>query len=278
MPPSDGDAVQVRPAAVAGRFYSDDRHRLTQTVAAYLAEGAAHLQARQRDWPLSGHVRALVCPHAGYVFSGPIAGSAYSTLQSQCSTIHRVVLIGPAHRVAVPGLAVPSASALDTPLGTIAVDPVVTELVNEGLAGVIDEAHEDEHALEVHLPFLQIALSGDITIVPLLFGQCDPLVIGRVIERLWESETLFVISSDLSHFHSHDVAERLDQATSRAIESLDAEALGEGAACGRLGIQALIEVAIKNELRALAVDVRTSADTAGSPDRVVGYGAYVFHE
>jgi hypothetical protein len=270
--------VLVRPAAVAGRFYSDDRHRLAATVDAYLTEGAKRLAATGRVPDPIRPAKALICPHAGYVFSGSVAGTAYAWLESQRQSIRRVVLIGPSHRVAVSGLVAPVADLLDTPLGPITVDPIVQQLVDQGAVQIVDEAHEDEHAIEVHLPFLLQTLEGPFTVVPLLFGQCDPAQFDRMLDRLWGGpETVFIISSDLSHFHNHDVARALDAETSIAIESLKPDDIDAGGACGLPAIQSLLRLAQRYHLTAAAVDVRTSADTAGSPERVVGYGAYVFH-
>lgn len=274
------DVGVIRPTAVAGLFYAEDRQQLTSAVEAYLAEG----RRRGRDDLQSGaipegKVKALICPHAGYAFSGPIAGSAYATLSSRSTPVERVVLIGPAHRVAVRGLVAAAAGFFATPLGAARIDPVVGQLCSEGLISINDAAHRQEHALEVQLPFLQSVLPEPYTIVPLLFGRCESAEVAAVIDRLWGGdETLFIISSDLSHFHPQARAIALDQQTSAAIEALDGSALEEGSACGRLAIQGLLAVAQSRGLRAKAIDVRTSADTAGDPERVVGYGAYVLYE
>ena len=272
------DAEVIRPTAVAGRFYTDDPRQLSSAVTAYLKEGAASPRKGLRGQPLPAtRVKALICPHAGYIFSGSIAGSAYAAFGADAAAIRRVVLIGPAHRVAVRGLVAATAGSFATPLGAVPVDGVVGELCKEGLIHIDDEAHLDEHAIEVQLPFLQSVLA-DFTIVPLLFGQCESTEIACLIERLWGGEeTLIVISSDLTHFHPQDVAARLDHQTSVAIESLNADRIDDGAACGRLAIQGLLDVARRQRLVATAIDVRTSADTAGDPDRVVGYGAYAFY-
>ncbi|MBT3345210.1 MAG: AmmeMemoRadiSam system protein B [Gemmatimonadetes bacterium] len=272
------DAEVIRPAAVAGRFYAENRQQLSSAVTSYLSDGAAGTRTGLQGQPLPvGRVKALICPHAGYIFSGPVAGSAYAALGADATAIRRVVVIGPAHRVEVRGLVAASAGVFATPLGGVRVDPVVGALCTEGLIHIDDAAHREEHALEVQLPFLQSILE-DFTIVPLLFGQCEPSEIAGLMERLWGGEeTLFVISSDLTHFHPHSVATQLDHLTSTAIESLDADGIDEGAACGRLAVQGLLQVAARRGLVATAIDVRTSAETAGDPDRVVGYGAYVFH-
>jgi AmmeMemoRadiSam system protein B len=146
------ETVLVRPAAVAGRFYRDDRHRLAATVDSYLTEGAKRLGATGRVPDPTRPAKALICPHAGYVFSGSVAGTAYAWLESQRQSVHRVVLIGPSHRVAVSGLVAPAADLFDTPLGPVTVDPIVHQLSGQGFVHIVDEAHEDEHAIEVHLP------------------------------------------------------------------------------------------------------------------------------
>jgi AmmeMemoRadiSam system protein B len=221
--------------------------------------------------------KALVAPHAGYVYSGPIAGSAYAALAAARGEIRTVVLLGPAHRVALRGLGAPSAHAFETPLGSVAVDREALARV-AGLPQVVtsDAAHALEHSLEVQLPFLQ-ELLGDFSLVPLVVGDATPQEVAEVLELLWGGpETLVVVSSDLSHYHDFETARRMDAAASRAIEALDPDSLGPEQACGRIPVQGLLLVARRRGLRARALDVRNSGDTAGPRDAVVGYGAYAF--
>jgi AmmeMemoRadiSam system protein B len=259
--------TSVRNPAVAGLFYPADPRELQAMVAEYL--GAVHA---------AGSVpKAIIAPHAGYIYSGPIAASAYARLRPAHGRITRVVLLGPAHRVGFHGLALSSAECFQTPLGRITVDQeAVKKISSLPQVQVMDVAHRQEHSLEVHLPFLQEVL-GEFSLVPLVVGDAGPGEVAEVLEVLWGGpETLIVISSDLSHYHDYKTAQRLDQATSRAIERLQPENIGYDDACGRNPVNGLLQVARSRGLKVRTVDLRNSGDTAGTPDRVVGYGAYVF--
>ena len=239
---------------MAGSFYPGDPERLAADVDAYLAETATHLPTPTP--------KALIAPHAGYVYSGPIAGSAFRLLQPLRERVRRIVLIGPAHRVALQGLAASQADAFETPLGEVRVDR--------------ETAHAFEHSLEVQLPFLQRVLA-DFELVPLVAGDASAEDVAEVLELCWGGdETRIVISSDLSHYHAYAEARRLDAATTRAIEALDPARLGSDSACGRVPVRGLLLAARRRGLRARVLDVRNSGDTAGPADRVVGYGAYAF--
>jgi hypothetical protein len=254
---------------VAGRFYPDDPERLTSAIDALLAAAGP---CEPTDTP-----KAIIAPHAGYPYSGPIAASAYAHLRVPGATVERVVLLGPAHWWPAPGIAVPSCSAFRTPLGDVPVDATaISRLAELDFIQVVDEAHEREHAIEVQLPFLQRVLTSAFTLVPLLVGHVSNEQLDAVYEALWGGpETLIVVSSDLSHFHDYETARQLDGATSEAIEAMQPEAIEETSACGRLPIQGLLRMAQRRQLRTTAVDVRSSGDTAGSRDKVVGYGAYI---
>lgn len=257
----------VRRPAVAGMFYPAERSRLQAMVGEFLSD--AHT---------SGSVpKAIIAPHAGYIYSGPVAASAYALLAPARASITRVVLLGPAHRAPLRGLALPSADRLATPLGEVPVDKdAIAKIADLSQVQVMDEAHSEEHSLEVHLPFLQTVLDHFL-LVPLAVGKAEPEEVGEVLERLWDGpETLIVISSDLSHYHDYDTARRLDSATSRAIEQLRPDDIGYEQACGRIPINGLLHVARKRGMKAKTVDLRSSGDTAGPRDQVVGYGAYVF--
>jgi AmmeMemoRadiSam system protein B len=258
---------EVRAPAVAGLFYPGEPGALRAAVEGYLAEAEAGGEAP----------KALVVPHAGYVYSGPIAASAYVRLAPLRERVSRVVLLGPAHRVAFRGLAVPGADAFETPLGRVELDRAGIETAL-ALPQVVqlDAAHREEHSLEVQLPFLQRALAH-FRLVPLVVGDATPREVSAVIEALWGGdETLVVVSSDLSHYLPYDEARALDLETSRAIEALEPEAIGHDQACGRLPVQGLLLSARRHGLRARTLDLRCSGDTAGPRDSVVGYGAYVF--
>lgn len=259
---------EIRKAAVAGQFYPGSPEKLQKAVYDYIEAVVAI------DAPAP---KAIIAPHAGYVYSGPIAGTAYAHLAGSNGAIRRVVLIGPAHRAPVPGLAASSAKVFTTPLGQVPLDEDGHEkILSLPQVEIYDHAHAREHCLEVHLPFLQ-TIFGDFKVVPLVVGEASPSEVGQVLDRLWgASETVIVISSDLSHYYDYKTAVRLDKATSEAIETL--QPLQEGQACGRKAINGLLHVARERGLFAHTVDLRNSGDTAGPRDQVVGYGAFVFWE
>ena len=257
----------IRKPAVAGTFYPDDPVELREMVSGFLK------QARP-----SGIVpKAIIAPHAGYIYSGPVAASAYAQILPSHGRIKRVVLLGPSHRAAFRGLAATSAAQFSTPLGNV---PVDREAINQikGLAqvAILDAAHSLEHSLEVHLPFLQEVL-GHFSLVPLAVGDATAEDVAEVLDALWGGpETLIVVSSDLSHYHDYRTAGKMDRAASEAIEALRPEEIEYDQACGRIPISGLLVAAKKHGLRAQTVDLRNSGDTAGSKDEVVGYGAYMF--
>ena len=260
--------TRIRPAAVAGRFYPGD----AATLAATVDDALAHAAPSEGPAP-----KALLVPHAGYVYSGPIAATGYRTLASVRSTVHRVVLVGPAHAVRVTGVAVSGADAFLTPLGPVPVDAAARAAVLT-LPGVSvdDAAHAPEHSLEVHLPFLQRTLD-DFTVLPLVVGASDPRTVATVLDTVWGGpETLIVVSSDLSHYHDHETAARRDLATADAIVRGDGDALSPTDACGATPIRGLLLAAAEHGLHARLLDLRTSGDTAGNRSRVVGYGAFGF--
>lgn len=254
----------VRPAAVAGHFYPDDPEDLQRTIDALLT------QARGVKSP----PKAIIAPHAGYVFSGPVAATAYAGLTRIRDTVERVVLLGPSHRVALRGLALSSAEFFATPLGEIPIDCDATNLVHElPQVTISDAAHALEHSLEVHLPFLQCVL-GDFALIPIVVGDATPQEVGEALDLVWNGEeTLVVVSSDLSHYHDYATATRMDRDTTRAIETLRQDIQPEQA-CGCRPVNGLLRVAQRLDLRVTTLDVRNSGDTFGSKDRVVGYGAY----
>jgi len=250
----------VRDPVVAGMFYPADPAELRRTVEGFLAD----VPDRDGTSP-----KAIIVPHAGYIYSGSIAASAYACIRP--ADIHRVVLLGPAHRVWLEGVGASSASAWRTPLGDVPVE------APPGLP-VVDAAHAEEHSLEVQLPFLQVVL-GDFTLVPLVVGQATKEEISDILATLWGgSETLIVISSDLSHYEEYNTANQMDSAASQAIVNLDPKGLDVENACGRIPICGLLHLAKQKGMRAELLDLRNSGDTAGSRDQVVGYGAYAFCE
>lgn len=260
--------ASVRQPAVAGMFYPAEPRGLRAMISEYLA--AAN--------PAGPAPKALIVPHAGYIYSGPVAASAYALLIPLRGAIRRVVLLGPAHRVALAGLALPSNDFFATPLGSVSLDKDALALIRDlPQVQVMDAAHAREHSLEVHLPFLQEVL-GDFSLVPLVVGDASAEEVGEVLDRLWGGpETLVVISSDLSHYHDHQTARRMDAATARAIETLRFEDLGYDDACGRAPVSGLLHVARRRGLAVRRLDLRNSGDTAGPRDQVVGYGAWAIN-
>ena len=257
----------VRTPAVAGMFYPADQQELHTMVGAFLREAK----------PADHAPKAMIVPHAGYIYSGPIAASAYARLSSARDQIKRVVLLGPSHQVALYGLAMSSAEQFATPLGNIPIDKnALSQISDLPQVKILDQAHEMEHSLEVHLPFLQEVLS-DFTLVPLVVGDTTPNEVAEVLERLWGGpETLIVVSSDLSHYNDYVTAQTQDKRTSSAIENLQPEKIQYDDACGRIPVNGLLTLARKLGLHATTIDLRNSGDTEGDRDRVVGYGAYVF--
>jgi hypothetical protein len=263
---------RIRRPAVAGMFYTARPDELRAQVAGYIEDAAS------RTGPDAAPPKAIIAPHAGYIYSGPVAGSAYAQLLGRVPLIHRVVLLGPAHRWPVRGLACPDSDAFDTPLGRVPVDRDALALIADlPQVQALDAAFDGEHCLEVQLPFLQ-ALLEDFSVVPLLVGGAGTDAVAEVLERLWGGdETLIVISSDLSHYLSYDIGRALDERTSEAICALRPEAITPDQACGRNPIAGLLKQARAHGLQGELLDLRSSGDTAGPRDRVVGYGAYVFH-
>jgi len=259
----------ARPAAVAGSFYPADRSALRLLVNEYL--DAARQSSEVRD----ASPKALIVPHAGYIYSGPVAASAYVQVENARDLVARVVLVGPSHHVAFDGLAVPSSAAFETPLGSVPIDDTGRHrLLNLAFVEVLDDAHHWEHSLEVQLPFLQEVL-GRFSVLPVAVGRATSGQVAEALEALWGGdETLIVISSDLSHYHDYDTAKRMDLATAGAIESLEPGRIGSEQACGRIGIEGLLNAARLHGLRPRRLDLRSSGDTAGSRDEVVGYGAW----
>ena len=258
----------TRQPAVAGSFYPADPHELRHMLERYLQAAPADATAPS----------AMIAPHAGYVFSGPVAASGYARLLRSGHHYRRVIILGPAHRVAFSGLATTSASAFATPLGDVVVDREAIEAI-AGLPQVqeLDEAHRLEHCLEVQLPFLQLTLS-DFSVIPLVVGDASAGEICEVIEALWTGpDTLVIVSSDLSHYHDYETATRLDSETTRQIEELDYQGIAFDQACGRNPVSGLLLFAQRHGLSATTLDLRNSGDTAGPRDQVVGYGTYVFN-
>jgi AmmeMemoRadiSam system protein B len=254
---------------VAGTFYPADPHVLAADVQGYQRDSAPAAAAASPN--------AQGVPHAGFVYSGPVAASAYATLRGRRTPVERVVLLGPSHRVALAGLAATAADAFVTPLGSVPIDrDAVERALRLPQVRLAESAHEFEHSLEVQLPFLQQALD-DFRLAPFAVGDADAAAVDEVLEALWGGdETLIVVSTDLSHYYDYATAQRLDADTTRAIESGEPGRLGPESACGRVPLRGLLVAARRHGLRCHTLDVRNSGDTAGPRDQVVGYGAYAF--
>ena len=262
-------STNCRPAAVAGAFYPESPGELTRTISALLR--------KVPDWiePLP---KAVIAPHAGYIYSGPIAASAFATLSNLKDTVQRVILLGPTHRVAVRGLALPTCDAFATPLGRVFIDHASLEAIGDMPQIVFsDTVHAHEHSLEVEIPFLQVVLDK-FSLLPIAVGTATPGEVSEVLERLWGGrETLIVISSDLSHYLPYDDARQIDGKTARQILDLDPP-INHYQACGATPVNGLLLTARKRGLQVRQLDLRNSGDTAGDRSRVVGYGAFAFFE
>lgn len=259
--------MNIRPAAVAGMFYPGDPRTLSHDVRAMLTSAET----------TGLRPKAFIAPHAGYIYSGAVAASAYALLAPLADSIRRVVLLGPTHRVAVRGLALPGADAFDTPLGRIPIDLDAARRISELLQVTVSpQAHALEHSLEVHLPFLQTVLT-DFKLLPLAVGMASAEEVADVLDAVWGGpETLIVISSDLSHFHAYENAKRIDNATVQAI--LHGQPVTHEQACGGTPVNGLSLAAQRHGLTPHLLDLRNSGDTAGDKSRVVGYASIAYTE
>ena len=258
-------AISIRPTAVAGSFYPRNAAQLNGMLDEYLNVNTSDIAPP----------KAIIAPHAGYIYSGQVAASVYSSFKKIKAQITRVVLLGPAHRVYVKGMALASNTHFATPLGNVPIDTeVLKKLAHYPYVQFLDEAHEQEHSLEVHIPFLQKVLN-DFTLIPILVGDASPEQVATILEELWgENETLIVVSSDLSHFLDYETACKTDSNTTHLIENFDYQKIGSEQACGCMPMRGLLKLAHEKNMHIQTLDLRNSGDTAGTKDRVVGYGAY----
>jgi hypothetical protein len=264
--------LDIRAPAVAGRFYPADPGALRRIVEGLLADAAP-----ARPWRAAAP-KALLVPHAGYVYSGPVAASAYACLRDAAAGLRRVVLLGPSHRVPLPGLGLPGCGAFETPLGTLPVDADgARRLQALPQVSVNAAAHATEHSLEVQLPFLQVLLK-DFTLLPLVVGEARPSAVAEVLEAVWGGpETLLVVSTDLTHYLPHAVASALDLETCQRIVRLE-PVEDPARACGAAALNGFLRAARAHGLRPRLLDLRNSGDTAGDHAQVVGYAAFAFDE
>ena len=260
--------INVRPAAVAGMFYPESATALSDELAGLFSALK----------PQAGHYpKAIIAPHAGYIYSGTTAAHIYASIAAQRGTVRRVVVLGPTHRVAVDGLALPTGTAFETPLGIVPLDlPAMAAIRDMPQVVVSQSVHAQEHALEVQIPFLQYTLGTEFSLVPLAVGRASAEQVAAVLERLWGGdETLIVVSSDLSHYLPYEQARQLDGQTARTILALD-PTVDHRKACGATAINGLLLAARQHGLKAQLVAQCNSGDTAGDRSRVVGYGAFAF--
>lgn len=259
--------MNIRPPAVAGSFYD---------------KSPEYLQCQLDSWlkPVTEkrNIRAIVVPHAGYIYSGEVAAQAYRYLKLQADTIRRVILVGPSHRYFFQGCALPSVSYFSSPLGNIPIDTQSVEKLREiEDIEVSDQVHAFEHCLEVQLPFLQTCLN-EFTLLPILTSNVSPVTVANLIDSLWQDEsTLLVISSDLSHFHPYSEAQHIDQNTCSLIEHYEPSLTPEQA-CGSTGINTLLLLAKQRDYQLTRMELKNSGDTAGDKERVVGYVSYLVSE
>jgi len=260
----------TRPPAVAGMFYPSDPDELKTMIQQYLDAA---------DPPTLAPVRGLIAPHAGYPYSGPVAGYAYKLLAQQPDPPAHIFILGPSHRSWFPGVAAADVDAFRTPLGEHPVDRAfIQELAGSSeLISAISTPHEPEHCLEVQYPFLQ-TVCPDVPTVPMLFGQVDPQKIGEFLGKTVGEDDLVIVSSDLSHYHNNTTAHRLDQQLLDAVLASDLEGIADGEACGEAPIRSLMMIADQKGWEPHLLDYRTSGDTTGNKSQVVGYSAVAYTE
>jgi AmmeMemoRadiSam system protein B len=266
---SQSASARIRLPSVAGQFYPADPGQLD----AMLAQLLARAENIETEVP-----KAIIAPHAGYIYSGPVAATVYKKLQDLVGQIDRVVVLSPAHRFGFRGIAWSDVDYFRTPLGDIPVDRhSLAEITDLEFVQPLENAFNGEHALEVHLPFLQKAL-GSFQLVPFVVGMASAEQVATLLQRLWGDErTLIVVSSDLSHFHDYNEARQLDRRTAKAISQLDYVSITGNDACGVYPLSGLLLEAARRGMHIDTVDLRNSGDTAGNRDRVVGYGSFVMH-
>lgn len=269
---------KVRPAAVAGTFYPADGLILAGDIKAMLTTAASIASEKAEKNTESAPPKAIVVPHAGYIYSGQTAAKAYTRLAAWHGKIKRIILLGPVHRVPVRGLALPDADTFETPLGEVRLDKLaIASLAGMKQVVINSLVHEQEHSLEVQLPFLQSVLD-EFTLVPLAVGEATPAEVAEVLEVLWGGpETVIVVSSDLSHYLPYTMAETVDQSTVHDILNMRA-LLTHHQACGGTPVNGLISAARKHHLLPTLLDLCNSGDTAGDKKHVVGYASFMFTE
>jgi hypothetical protein len=264
--------VDARKPAAAGVFYPADRELLSRSVREALD---AAPQSRSPRGPRIPRPRAIVVPHGILGTEGAVAAAGWTRIAPHAARFRRVVLLGPAHHTQFVGIAAPFADSFATPLGVVEVDRIAIETARRFPQFIVtDEPHEQERSLEVQVPFMQTLLPGAL-LVPLLVGEVEDVDSAEVLESLWDEETLVVVSTDLSQYYDAAAAQRVDEATARAVETLDALPIGEQQACGYAALRALLAAARAKRLRATRLDLRNSGEASGDLSEVVGFGAFV---
>jgi len=262
-------AEEIREPAVAGSFYPEDESELREMVEKFLKDAG--------DVKISKRLRGLVVPHAGYIYSGPVAAYGYKLLMKQDHKPGRIILIGPSHYAMFIGVAEGSARFWRTPLGLVPAESIASKITDRSILGIYPQAHAPEHSIEVQLPFLQTVLKEKFTIYPLLTGEVNPALLANALEPAIDDNTLFIVSSDLSHYYPYEQARRLDAVANEAIPNLDFKRMEYAEACGKTGILTLMHIAKSKGWKGKLLDYRNSGDTAGPKDNVVGYGCYAFY-
>jgi len=258
----------IRQPAVAGMFYPQEEKILSQMVGQFLKDSPVPLKDE-------GTLKVLIAPHAGYIYSGPVAGACYKQLDTLDKNKHwKVFLLGPAHRVSLQGISICAYDHFQTPMGRVQVSPIAKTLAAQ--FGFLPEADQQEHSLEVQLPFLQAQLSS-FELIPIVIGAAPPKGLANILAPLLDEDSLLVISTDLSHFLPYEEARLVDAIANQAIPDLDIDLMMEkGDACGLIGVLTAMELAKEQQWSGHFLDYQNSGDTAGDKDRVVGYGAYCF--
>jgi MEMO1 family protein len=262
--------LKVKRTNVAGTFYPGDPESLQKVLLRYIAP-KKHRKKHKRK------LKALIVPHAGYNYSGPVAGTAYSKLAEQASSVGRIAVLSPTHYFYLPQLAVLNCTAYETPLGPIVIDEdYVKHLIDKKLAVDRPEVFEQEHSLEVHLPFIK-QVAPYAMLVPLIIGQSDPENVQKIVDELIRQDVFIIISTDLSHFHSYKEARKMDRKTKTMIESLDYDHLNGEMACGHYPLSGLLKWAAENNGKIETLDLKNSGDTGGDKSQVVGYGSFALY-
>lgn len=260
---------EVREPAVAGAFYPSDENELKKMIEGYLKKAG--------DTKISGRLRGLVVPHAGYVYSGLTAAYGYKLLMKQKTQPEKILLFGPAHYGMFVGAAESGSTTWMTPIGPVNAGSIASKIEDKGLMHTYPQVHRQEHCLEVQLPFLQKVMKNQFTVYPVLTGEINPAMLANAVEPLIDDDTLYIASSDLSHYHSYADAKRIDSVANQSIPSLDFKKAEYIEACGKTAILTLMQIAKSKGWKGKLLDYRNSGDTAGPKDGVVGYGAYAFY-